>query len=358
MATCTTGIRGRGDWRKGGGRLEIPGGGKAGEIALGTAGGHWARWGAATGFTMQGRAPFFLDKESYTSRQRHAIMLKFGRQLLRDGYAESTVGGYIDGVIALHREVHEQDVVGTERSWRQWRRRLRAAGKRAPNRAHAAPKALLREAVRKGRRGELDEGVVAAMVVAFFGALRRSEYTARSGKKTRRLQLRWRRVVFFTEEYERCEAWDERCAGVTVKIYRKMDGGAYGQWIPFFPSGDADVCPFGALRAMAQRSGCPKNGAVFTTREGGLVSGDAVNRAVKACADGVGMSSRHLSTHSLRRGGSVAMQAAELGDELRREFCAWRSSTHQVYKDPLASRCKDVARRMWGAEPKSMGLRH
>ena len=316
---------------------------------------HWARWGGAKGYTMHGRIAFFIDKGHYTTRQRHAIFLDFGRQLLRDGYKEGTVDGYISDVQAAHREVLEEEVVGEQRGWQRWRRRLRAAAKRAPNRARAAPKELLRAAVRRARRGKLDGGIAAAMVVAFFGALRRCEYTAVSGRKARKLQLRWRRVVFWTKDFKKCKATSRRCVGVSVKVYRKSDGGAFGQWIAFWPTGDAHVCPVRELRKLARESGAPPNRAVFTHEAGRYVSGDAVNAAIKQCAGDFGISREHMSTHSLRRGGSVAMQAAGLSDELRMEYCAWRSETHRLYKSPLPGKCKGITARMWGAVVQAVG---
>jgi len=87
------------------------------------------------------------------------------------------------------------------------------------------------------------------------------------------------------------------------------------------------------------------------------VSGAEVNAALKVAAVDVGTSAAHISTHSLRRGGSNAINYAKLGDAFRQEFCAWRSETHQLYKDPTPEACAGVTQRMWDAEDQSHGLR-
>ena len=308
---------------------------------------------------MGGRRPFLLDKESYTTTQRHTIVQTFARQLLADGYRESTVDGYLDQVIGVHREILEYEIVGERRSWRRWRRRLRAAGRRAPNRARAAPAELLRAARRRCRRGRIGKGTFAAMVVAWFGCLRRCEYTAASGRTTRPLQFCWRRVVFFDRKMRQVKWSSSRVHGCCIKVYRKhaFSGGA-GQWLPLFRTGDSDVCPVGVLLELARESGAPADGPVFTEKGGKYVSGASVNAAVKACAVDIGMAPRHMSTHSLRRGGSVALDAGGFGSEFRKMFAAWNSETHQVYRDPLPRLCTDVAKGMWRAKVETVGLRH
>ena len=82
-----------------------------------------------------------------------------------------------------------------------------------------------------------------------------------------------------------------------------------------------------------------------------------MNKAVKACGADIGMSAAWLSTHSLRRGGSCAMAAAKLGDKFRKLFCAWKSDTHKIYKDPMPRACASVATRMLNAKFESAGTR-
>ena len=91
--------------------------------------------------------------------------------------------------------------------------------------------------------------------------------------------------------------------------------------------------------------------------DGSYVTGDDVNSAVKVAGADVGLSARFMGTHSLRRGGSNAINAAGFGDDFRKTFCAWLSDCHKIYKDPEPSACVGVARRMWEAKDTSGGLR-
>jgi len=101
----------------------------------------------------------------------------------------------------------------------------------------------------------------------------------------------------------------------------------------------------------------PRNEPVFVHANGDYVTGGDVNAAVKKCAIDIGLAATHMSTHSLRRGGSQAMAEANLGDEFRKLFCAWVSDTHEIYKNPNPARCSRVAARMWNARDNTGGLR-
>ena len=196
------------------------------------------------------------------------------------------------------------------------------------------------------------------MVVAWFACLRRCEYTAASGRTARPLQFSWRRVVFVDKRMRQCKWSSKRVHGCCIKVYRKhaFSGGA-GQWLPLFPTGDAHICPVGVLLAMARESGAPPDGPVFTEK-GRFVCGAAVNAGVKAAAVDIGLGARHMSTHSLRRGGSVALDAGGFGSEFRKMYAAWNSETHQIYRDPLPRLCVGVAKGMWNAKVESAGLRN
>ena len=207
---------------------------------------HWVRWCAATGYGMGGITPFFLDRARYTERDAAKTMQKFGRRMLRDGCSESTVDKYIGHVQQLHKDTIGYAVAVAHRPFSQWRKALRVLGSRAPNRARAATRALLVAASkrrlrhRRGkqgdrRRGGLDVGVVGAMEVAFFCALRRKEYLAYSRRRARPLQLHWRRVRFFREGGIECHWGDSRRAYCAMRIYRKCSGGRHAQWLPLYP---------------------------------------------------------------------------------------------------------------------------
>ena len=80
-------------------------------------------------------------------------------------------------------------------------------------------------------------------------------------------------------------------------------------------------------------------------------------QARKVAGADVGLSARFMGTHSLRRGGSNAINAVGFGDNFRKTFCAWLSDCHKIYKDPQPLACVGVARRMWEAKDTSGGLR-
>ena len=310
---------------------------------------------------MGGRRPFILDQAHYGMRDRHNTFRAFAKWLLDGFYAAGTVDNYLSDVIDLHREWEQFDVVGQLPSYRRWLRQLRVAACRKRLRRHAFTKDMLVEAHRLYRTGVVDYAEFGAVVVAWFLALRRKEFLAASTRKVRALQLSWRRVRFCSSAGKRISrlsrARARRVAFMQVRIYRKNDGGRGGHWMPVYRSGHPAICPFLVLLRLALETGAPADQPIFSTLDGRFVEPRGTTRLVKRCARACGKFPMFYSIHSLRRGGSHYIAAARISDEMRKEFCAWHSATHQIYKDPLPELYADFATRMWGADYANAGTR-
>jgi integrase len=208
----------------------------------------------------------------------------------------STLQRRISSIATMHRLNGEVSPVGSEvRSVLEGLRRRK--GNRVRRKAALTPEQLLeisRELDDDSPRGVRDR---ALLVVGFASGCRRSELAA----------LQFADVRFARE-------------GLVLTIRKsKTDQHAQGREIGIFRGRRADTCPVRTLRAWLQVRG-QAAGPLFNRMDRGAIdpkrgiTGEAVNEAVQAAVQLIGLDPRAYGAHSLRAGMVTAAAAAGASD--------------------------------------------
>ena len=165
----------------------------------------------------------------------------------------------------------------------------------------------------------------AALLAAFFGLLRNSEYTP---KGTQPFDARRQLTRGDCLLVERPGA---RSFAVLFIGRSKADVFGYGQSVTLGATG-GPLCPVTALKAM--RAGQPSHlvddSPLFWIGGGALRREDIV-RVVKQIATGMGKNPVEYSTHSLRRGGASALWAQGFNRAQIQVIGRWRSDCWKIY---------------------------
>ena len=301
---------------------------------------------------------------------RAAILVNFAKHLQHNGYAAGTIAGYLLHVRAAHKELLDIELVEGSALWKRYSTALTAEASNPQNSKHPVSVRLLQACV-----DELDDrpGLQCALTVAFFGLLRRKEWSAKSKKVARQWQLCRAHVKLFDKQGNQMfrtatptqshagmptnTADLNRCMNnvdhVQITVYRKGDGNKRGQNVHFYrtDSSKTRLCALSAvLTALAIAPDKNPDAPLFQEANGAYVRSDDVAKILKATAKKYGLEPGKYASHSLRRGGAQALRDAGFTEEFIKRFGAWHSDANTKYHSGPASESKGVADRMATAQ--------
>lgn len=159
---------------------------------------------------------------------------------------------------------------------------------------------------------------LAAVLLAFFGLLRVSEYTAPSSSRYDSS------VCLCVQDVSIC--WPRGVALVKIK-QSKTDPFRVGMTVRVGVIRHS-LCPVLALDRYLVRRG-PRPGPLFRFQNGRFLTRANVRALLKRCLPDV----PHVNTHSFRRGGASALAAAGTPAHIIQVLGRWRSNAFTIYLD-------------------------
>ena len=189
------------------------------------------------------------------------------------------------------------------------------------------------------QRSQFQRTLWAALLAAFFGLLRNSEYTPKGATPFDPVRQVTGGDCLLVERPR------ARSFAVLFISRSKADVFGQGQTVTLGATG-GPLCPYAALKAMkeGQPSGLPVGSPLFWTARGALQREDIV-QAVKQMATGTGRNASEYSTHSLRRGGASALWAQGFSRAQIQVIGRWRSDCWKLYiSTPVGSWAEAAAR--------------
>ena len=175
----------------------------------------------------------------------------------------------------------------------------------------------------------LDRRDWAAIILGFFGLLRKSELLA----------IRWQDVV-------------QVPGGIKIWIpLSKTDPYGKGMWVHVSSRTDA-FCPRVALLELGMLSPAHLTAAerpifVSSVAVAGTqapLSGSAFVKRLKRCIEAIGLDPKLYSGHSLRRGGATALLRAGVAPEFIQLQGRWRSDAYKLYLEWSSDRLLAITR--------------
>jgi hypothetical protein len=306
---------------------------------------HWLVWLAITKSRAQYLLLPGLINPKVALHTRASILVNFAKHMAHNGYAAGSIAGYCTHVRNAHKDLLDLDLVEGSVVWKRYSKALSNEASNPQNAKHPVSIQLLQACAHNlGTRS----ATRCAMVIAFFGLLRRKEWSAKSKTSARAWQLCRTHVKLF-DSHDALLPVDTELQYIDhaqILVYRKGDSNKTGHNISLFRN-HTEVCPlhaiFLALKIAPDKS---PHSPLFQESNGEYVRSDDVARALKAAAAKYGLNPKKFAAHSLRRGGAQALRDAGFSEEFIKKYGAWRSDANKRYHSAPASECKDVARRM------------
>ena len=274
----------------------------------------------------------------------HAIehkLMRFATFLFQRGLSFSTVSGYLSAVKAAQFDWTGVPVTAVEQAMFKLPMLLQAIKRRRPpvvrQRAPITTEMLQVVATdvnRHGGRFTLD--TLAAKATAFQALLRVSEYTAPKANAPSRLQ--WKQVSFFEGEHEvnRRSLAAARVSRVEIDLgATKADQQAKNAPV-VLPWADSPISACGLLVRLAASRAAVQLGPgqpVFMFGGHAMIPSN-VTKAIKvllSCSFKA-LDASLYSSHSLRIGGLVALQAAGASQMQAMTLGRWNSDCYRVYQ--------------------------
>ena len=167
-------------------------------------------------------------------------------------------------------------------------------------------------------RSDFDASMLsAALLTAFFGLLRASEYTSPSARTW------WPHVTLSAADV----SFNSRLGVASIRIkFSKTDPFGAGAVVRIVASGGA-FCPYAALSRFSQLRGSYP-GPFFDYADGSLLTRGCIAALLKSILPGAS-----LNSHSLRRGGASALAAMGYSAYVIKLVGRWRSSAFLRYID-------------------------
>jgi hypothetical protein len=241
-----------------------------------------------------------------------------------------TIGVYIAGVRALHIHVVGYVPWGGDRALRLARvlagiRRRQAKAVRVVKREPVTLAILEEWRSRMDLSLATDRMLWAALVLAFFGLLRKSEFTAPSATTFDPETHLARRDVAFQ--------WrGKKLASMTVHIkYSKTEAFGAGYAIPVAASGGR-LCPVRAVFDMIQADKGRPDAPLFRLPGGAPLTGKGLALALAQLVAGTpSLEAVRMTPHSLRIGGAVRLSEIGASELVLQLAGRWRSDAYKAY---------------------------